>query len=247
MSYLETLSINLITAILILAIGYYVARLLQDLATKILQKRDCSSELITFCSHSLFALVVLICFIAALHNLGLATLSIVTFIGIGGIAICLMLQNSLRQLGAGLQLSMLKPFNEGDYIACSDIEGKVQHIDWFNTTLVGADNPPISIPNTTLINHGIRHLSAVQQRHIELTIDLPHNNYSSKLQQQLLKTLTDNKQLLTSPSPTANLINVTEHGVQLNLHAWVNASDYDNTRNDLMQAVHKIIKQQFPH
>lgn len=76
---------------------------------------------------------------------------LVTALGIGGIALSLGLQDTLANLIGGLQVSLGRIVEPGQYIRVLSQEGRVRDISWRHTTIIDATGSEHLIPNS-LIN-----------------------------------------------------------------------------------------------
>lgn len=99
---------------------------------------------------------------------GIDAMSIVAALGVGGIAISLGFQDTLSNLIGGLQVSLGKLVQPGDYIETGSTMGKVGDITWRHTLLVDADGNRHLIPNALINKNAIVHLSPIRDIDIDL-------------------------------------------------------------------------------
>ncbi|MCC6174314.1 MAG: mechanosensitive ion channel [Chloroflexi bacterium] len=85
-----------------------------------------------------------------LDALGIPLATILTFIGVVGIAVSLALQDILKNFFAGTYLLFERPFRIGDEISVKDQRGKVETIGIRTTTLRTVDNALILVPNAMM-------------------------------------------------------------------------------------------------
>lgn len=83
------------------------------------------------------------------EHFGLSFAGLLTFGGIGGIAIGLAGKDILSNLFSGVMLYFDRPFNIGDWIRSPDrqIEGTVVEIGWRITKIMTFQNRPLYVPN----------------------------------------------------------------------------------------------------
>src|SRR5699024_11205181 len=98
------LAINIVGAIVILIIGYWVAKLAKWLFKKSLRRRKVDETLISFGANIGYALIMAFVIIAALAQLGVQTATFVAIIAAAGLAIGLALQGSLANFAAGVMI-----------------------------------------------------------------------------------------------------------------------------------------------
>lgn len=86
-----------------------------------------------------------------MNTLGIAITPILTALGVGGLAVGLALQDSLKNLFAGIHILVEKPLRVGDYIKLeSGQEGYVVDIGWRTTRIRMLPNNMIVAPNSKL-------------------------------------------------------------------------------------------------
>src|SRR2546428_619958 len=85
---------------------------------------------------------------AALVGRGIHITTILTALGVGGLAVALALQDSLANLFAGMHLLADKPIRVGDYVKIADTtEGYVVDIGWRSTRIRMLQNTVVVVPN----------------------------------------------------------------------------------------------------
>jgi small conductance mechanosensitive channel len=75
-----------------------------------------------------------------------------TLIGALGLAVSLSLQDTAKNLVAGLYLLAERPFHVGDQITVRTFTGRVEFIDMRTTTLRTDDDQQVIIPNTIIMS-----------------------------------------------------------------------------------------------
>jgi small conductance mechanosensitive channel len=95
---------NIAYAIIILAIGFWGAKMIARLAKGLMERRDADQALTGFVGDLVNALVVTFAVIAALNKVGIQTTSLVAIVGAAGLAIGLALKDSLGNFAAGVMI-----------------------------------------------------------------------------------------------------------------------------------------------
>ncbi len=86
-----------------------------------------------------------------LQNLGIDITTIITTLGIGGLAVALAVQDTLSNLFAGFYITLSGQVRTGDYIKLeTGQEGYVVDISWRNTTVKELPDNLVIIPNSKL-------------------------------------------------------------------------------------------------
>lgn len=84
--------------------------------------------------------------------------AMIAALGVGGIAISLGFQNTLSNLIAGLQISLMRIVKPGDIINVASDTGVVKDVNWWNTTIIDESGNTILIPNSKLVTSSLKHL-----------------------------------------------------------------------------------------
>jgi small-conductance mechanosensitive channel len=88
--------------------------------------------------------------LTSLDAIGIPLSTVVTFVGVVGLAISLALQDILKNFFAGLYLVFERPFRLGDTVSVKDQRGVVETIGIRTTTLRTDENVQVLIPNMTI-------------------------------------------------------------------------------------------------
>src|SRR5438552_1300141 len=130
---------KLLVAILILSAGVFAARWAGKGVLKALQRFDLEPPTRMLLTRVLRILVVLAFAVLALQNLGVELLPLIAGLGVAGAGIALAMQGVLSNAAAGLTIIFTKPYRVGEFIAVAGVEGQVQTITLFSTTLTHPD------------------------------------------------------------------------------------------------------------
>ena len=93
---------------------------------------------------------------------------LVASLGVMGIALSLGLQDTLANFFAGLQITLSRQIQPGQYIQLATTqEGLVTDVTWRNTTLLAPANDMVVIPNSVIATTLVTNFSAVDEEHVE--------------------------------------------------------------------------------
>jgi len=228
---------NIISAILTLVIGLFVARLISGGLHKVLSKRKLDSTIADFVSHMLRYVIIAFVVIAALSRIGVQTTSFIALLGAAGLAVGLALQGSLSNFASGVLIIALRPFKAGEYIEAAGIAGSVESVQIFATTLTTPDNKFVVVPNSAILGGNIVNYSRKPSRRIDLTIGVSYAADLAKTKAVLEKIVTDNESVLKSPAPQIAVAELGDSSVNLVVRPWVKSELYWNVRFQLMEAI----------
>ena len=112
-------------------------------------------------------------------QLGISSTSLVTLLGVFGLALSLALQDTLSNIAGGLFVLTTKPYKVGDYVEACGMEGTVQYIGFIHTILTPIDNKPIYLPNGPVSKDEIVNYSTQGRRQLELNIGIGYEDDSA--------------------------------------------------------------------
>lgn len=231
--------LKILIAIVIFAVGKYIARFLKMMVTKLLEKGKVEKTLTTFISSLVYYLALAFVVIAALGQVGVQTASLVAILGAAGLAVGLALQGSLANFAAGVLIILFKPFKVGDFIEAGGATGTVRKITIFTTELVSPDNKIITVPNSSVMGGNITNFSAEDKRRLDLVIGVGYNDSLDEVKKILTSILSEHKKILKSPEPTIGVLELADSSVNFAVRPWVKTGDYWTVYFELMETIKK--------
>lgn len=161
-------------AYIIYAMNQYEKRFMERDAGKVTTMRA-----FAFIGRIVVFAVVLVAVLDALPGVKVTTL--ITGLGIGGIAIALAVQNILSDMFASLTISLDKPFAIGDFIIIDTYMGVVENIGLKTTRVRSLSGEQLIFSNNDLLNSRIRNYKRMQQRRVPFTVGVTYQTPSEKL------------------------------------------------------------------
>lgn len=236
-NWATTEGIKLIIGLLLLWIGWKLAKKVVNIMSKTLEKRNVdatvSSFLDTFVEVVLKGIVIYI----FLDYVGIKTTGIAALVASAGVAIGLALQGSLSNFAGGVIILLIRPFNVGDYIEGSGHSGTIERIGMFYTHMTTVDNKLILVPNGNLANGSIVNYSAKELRRVDLTFGVGYEQDVLKVKRVLSNIVDAHELILKDPEPFIALSAHGDSAVNFVVRAWVNNSDYWKVHFDLLESV----------
>lgn len=120
-------------------------------------------------------------FLLAADNLGFNITTLVTGLGIGGIAIALAVQNVLGDLLASLSIVLDRPFAIGDFIVVDQYLGTVEHVGLKTTRINSLSGEQLIFSNSDLLGSRIRNYKQMYQRRIVFSLGVTYQTPYEKL------------------------------------------------------------------
>jgi small conductance mechanosensitive channel len=173
--------------------------------------------------------------VLALQNLGVELLPLIAGLSIAGAGIALATQGILSNVIAGLTIIFTKPYRVGDYIEIVGVQGQVQLITIFSTTLLHIDRSRVVVPNRKVVGEILHNFGQIRQAEVKVGV-----GYEVDLPQAIaaIRELVDaNTRVLHDPAPQVQVIALAESVVQIALRPWVAVEDYGPVVGELSLAV----------
>ncbi|MDB5527773.1 MAG: hypothetical protein JWR51_876 [Devosia sp.] len=218
---------SLLAAIVVLVVGWYVARVAARAIKRFLPLAyGVDKNFAPLLSQAARYAIIIFAVVTALNLLGVANNSILTVLGAAGLAVALALQGTLANIAAGIMLIWLRPIAIGEFIQGDGVAGVVVEIGLFGTRLRSSSGLYIFTPNQKLWASAITNHSREPRRRIDVNVSVPDTIDIPKSRKILLRIATMDKRVLVDPTPTVHVENFSGAAVNMQLRAWVLTPDY---------------------
>lgn len=124
---------------------------------------------------SLQILIVTIGILSILSNFGYNITSLITGLGLGGLAFALAAQTTISNVFGSATIFSDKPFRVGDIIEIEDVKGTVEEIGLRSTRIRRYDQALAIVPNSKFISNDIINYSSINKRRIEFFIKITYD------------------------------------------------------------------------
>ena len=215
---------KLLTAIVIVTIGVFGAGWAARTTARGLHRLDLEPPVRQLLTRIARILVLGLFVMMALQNLGVELLPLLAGLGVAGAGIALATQGVLSNVVAGLTIIFTKPYRVGEYIAVVGVEGAVEAITLFSTTLRHTDRSRIVVPNRKVVGEILQNFGRVRQCDIQVGI-----GYESDLPAALaaIRDLVQaNARVLADPKPVIQVVSLAESAVVIAVKPWVAVLDF---------------------
>lgn len=234
---------HLLSALLTLAIGFKVIKMIVKAASKALDFRNVDPSLNSFLKSLLSIGLKVILIITAAGMIGFQTTSLVAIVGAASLAVGMALQGSLANFAGGVLLLIFKPFKVGDVIKVQGEVGKVREIQIFSTHIVTGDQRLIILPNALVSNGIITNCSRLSQL---VSIDFPvhHSQAIQPVKDAFSKIFASHPNLLTVPAPSIVTVKIEPLQTILGIRAFTSIESLPATQGSLQEALKLLIEEQ---
>lgn len=217
---------DILLALIVLAIGLILTKLVLKVARKLLDKSSVDESVYKFLLNTLKYAAYVVIFVVVLTCLHVPTAPLVTVLGAGGAAIALAMKDSLGNIAGGIIILVNRPFVKGDFIEVAGTSGVVQSIDLMVTTLRTYDYKTVAVPNGTvtasvLINH-----TKESTRRVDFSFGVGYEADLMQVREILYAVAESCEDVLREPQP---FFGVSDHGnsaVQIDFKVWCDTPKY---------------------
>ena len=217
---------NIITALLILIIGFWLTKLIGKLMLRAMKKSKADPTVSTFLHSIVGVTLKVIIVICALSTLGVDMTTIITTVGAATVTIGLALKDSLSNVASGTLIILNKKFKIGDYLETEGLKGKVVKIDMMYTTLCTYDNKEILIPNSRLTSNNITNYFVQEDRRIDLIVPISYSEDIGKAREVIMGLINDSDMTIKERYNRVAVDSFNESSVDLSVWVWCRSEDY---------------------
>lgn len=152
---------------------------LNDLTAKTVSRLD--EQLVPIVTKFLKIIVVVIALFRILQIFDINVTALIAGISIGGLALALAAQDTIKNLLGSMMIFFDKPFQIGDYVISGEIEGSVAEVGFRTTRIKKPDTSIISIPNGRLADSNLTNLGLRDLRLMHMTLGVMYNTPGNKI------------------------------------------------------------------
>lgn len=223
------------TAILIMIVGFFVARWVAGMVDRGLGKLHLEPPVRQLMLRVLRLMILGLFLIMALQNLGVELLPLIAGLGVAGAGIALAMQGVLGNLVAGMTIIFTKPFRVGEYVAMVGVEGRVEAIELFSTILSHADHSRIVIPNRKIVGEVLHNYGNIRQ--LDLVVGVAYNTDLNAALAAVNDVLRQNPRALKEPAPVVGVSTLADSSIYISVKPWVSVADYAPACAEINKAI----------
>lgn len=220
------IGVSLLIAVVILIIGFRLAKFFSKMTKRILEKRDSDKGLITFMGGLVGGLVKVLTLITAFSQLGIEMTSFIAILGAAGFAIGMAFSGTLSNLAGGVMLLIFKPIKVDEFIDAQGEMGTVSEIQIFHTILLTTDNKTVIIPNGPLANGNIVNFTRQDRRRVDFQFGFAYGEDLKLAKETIMEIINSHPKVLKEPEPMVRLGELADSSVNLTVRLWSMKEDY---------------------
>ncbi len=238
LTWLSGLVPKVIAAGVILAVGFWAARLLYRVILRGMERSKADATFVSFfgsCIRVALKAIVVITAIAQFVDVS----SIIATVAAAGVTVGLAMKENLSGIASGAQIIFTRPVRVGDYVAIEGNEGTVERIEMMFTALRTFDNKEIIIPNSEVIASTVVNVSAMQTRRLDLTFTVSYGADLDRAKAVLRALVEAHPLACKDPEPLVAVSELRDSSVALVVKVWCAKDDYWTLYYDMQENVKK--------
>jgi len=226
---------RLFIAVVVLVAGVFVGRWLGRMVDRMLRRLELDLPIRQLMVRVVRVLVLLLFGIMALQNLGVELLPLIAGLSVAGAGIALAMQGVLGNMVAGLTIIFTRPFRVGEYVSIVGVEGKVEAIALFNTTLSHWDLSRVVIPNRKIVGEILHNYGNLRQ--VDVSVGVAYDTDLNRAISTIHEVLQANARVLKEPAPVIQVALLADSSVNIAVRPWVGVPDYVAATGEINRAL----------
>ncbi len=182
---------NIFMIIFILNITWLVVRvidsLIEEYIVPIVEKSDSDldDQLLPVLRKTVKAVLWTLGIIIALSNSGFDVAALIAGLGIGGLALALAAQDTVKNVFGGIMVFIDKPFKIKERIKVNGMDGFVEEIGVRSTRMRTLEGRVITIPNGQFADHAVENVSLEPTRKVNITLGLTYDTTPDQMEEAM--------------------------------------------------------------
>jgi len=202
--------------VLVAIVIYVIGRRLIDLAVRLLTvalaRQEVDPTVQRYMGSALRVSLNILLVVGILGYFGFETTSLAALIAGVGVALGAAWGGLLSNFAAGIFLVVLHPFKVGDYVVAGGVEGTVDAIGLFGTTMNTPDNVHTIVGNNKIFTDTIKNFSVNPYRRVDRLAQLAHSVDAADAIRRLKGALAAVPNVLQTPPPDVEIIDFNSMG-----------------------------------
>ena len=215
---------NLVFGLIVFFAFLFAARGVRTLVQRLTENRNQSQSLNILLSRLAYVATLILGILVTVTIIipSFTPASLVSALGIGGVAIGFAFKDIFQNFLAGVLLLLTEPFRINDQIMYKDFEGTVESIQTRATTIRTYDGRRVVIPNAELFINAVTVNTAYDKRRLQYDIGIGYSDDIATARQLILEALRGVDGVLTDPAPEALVVDLAGSSVNIRARWWIN-------------------------
>lgn len=215
-----------LSAVAVFLVCLIVIKIILKILDRIQERSKLDNTIKSFIRSGIKIGLWIIAIIIVADKLGIQTTSLVTLIGVAGLALSLSIQGVLSNLFSGLTTLTTKPFTSGDYVELDGAGGTISEVGLFYTTMTTIDNKTIYIPNSQVAGAKIINYTRQENRRVDLTFGASYDAPTEAVKAAMMEAIESDDRIMKDPAPFVGLLSYKDSSIEYVLRAWTKKEDF---------------------
>jgi len=238
--YVGVKPIQVITAVVILVVGWVATRLIVASLRRGLKRTKLPELVVEFLCRFISSLLYVAVILLAVSALGIGVGSVVLGLSaVIGLVLGFGMQDTLTNLAAGVWIAALQPFNKGDVVTVAGHTGKVDAVGVMSTELLTPDNTVITIPNRLVWGSPVVNYTRMPTRRVALDVGVAYGTDLDRAIKIAVELMKGHPKVLNDPEPSVVVTALADSSINLQLRAWTRTEDYWAVKGELTRAIYE--------
>lgn len=230
---------GLIAAVVIIVVGLLAARWIGRVMDRWMVRKAMEPPLRSLLVRVTRLAVLMFALVVALETVGIDMTILIAGFSVAGLGVSLALQGVLGNLSAGLTIIFTKPFRVGEYIEIAGVQGQVQTVGLFSTTLLHLDRSRVVIPNRKIVGEILHNYGSVRQ--LNLSVGVAYGTDLNQAVGIVRGVLEQNPRVLKDPVPFVGVTMLGDSSISIAIRPWTAVTDFGFAQTE----VNKEVAEQF--
>ena len=198
---LENVAYFLLVLDLTAILSRIVDALISEVIMPISEKSESSfdNQLIPVIQKGVRSIIWVLGIIIGLDNIGFDITAMIAGLGIGGLALALAAQDSVKNIFAGIMIFLDKPFRIKDRIQVDGFDGTVEEVGLRSTRLRTLEGRIVTIPNSRFTDNSVTNVTSQPALKVKLNLGLTYDTNEDDMQKaiDILEDIVKNQDAIT--------------------------------------------------
>lgn len=214
---------GIIIGVIVFAIFFFVARGVKSGVRRATEQRRRARNLGLVLGRLAQGTILLLGLLVALTIMlpNFTPTSLVSALGIGGIAIGFAFRDVFQNYLAGILILLAEPFRIDDQIVYNSFEGTVEDIHTRATVIRTYDGRRVLIPNAELYTNAVTVNTAYEKRRLQYDVGIGYGDDIERARELILEAVRGVEGVLADPAPDVIVVDLAASSVNIRARWWI--------------------------
>jgi small conductance mechanosensitive channel len=240
--FLVNYSFQIIGAILVLAAGFIVGKLIASFILKLFEKKDVDVTLSKFLAGTAKGIVIGFAVLVAMGKFGITIAPLVAALAATAFGASFAIQGPLSNYGAGLVIIFTRTFVVGNTISVAGVSGVVEEVKLGATIIRDEDGVEITIPNKKIVGEIIH--NSQEKRIVEGTVGISYDSSPQEAIRIIEEVLHGFEEISQDPPPQVGIEEFGDSSIHIGMRFWIPSRKYFSLLHRVNLAVYDGLKRE---